>query len=485
MDETTSMRTAVVVTAIVGFLAGSGCRQEQPVPTPEVKRSSGEQPNGLDQTPFAPATYDGVEVIPARPKIGSYLFGGCGDAHLEISRVFEEAQKLFDQGLAQLHGHWYYEAERSFRQILATEPDCAMAHWGVAMANVHNPDRASEAMAEAIYHRQRTNARERLWIDGLAAFYEITPAMAKTNHARIWFDPKPGQPPLPAPKRKFAKSLEERTRALVAQYDRLVEDQPGDIEAIAFRVNQHWLNRLNDFAALPKADLDAQLDQVFAQSPYHPAHLYRMLLWEAEDPSRAKASAKRVTEIAPANGNMWYWAGRIFTALNQPRQAIPYLEQGLRADHVHMQRFYMMPYEVFHYGRSLETTVRTLVEDGRGQDALDLARHAFAMPRHPRFNRLRERYSLAGRTRAAASHACRKLGLDHELKLLESEGHLGIRKRRVGEPTSTAARLAKESFWEPQVRRNWVLRTADNALVDFRRDYQGKTTLLVLYQGFG
>lgn len=477
-----SLRPAVLAALVLSGFIGLGCKKNTP---PAIVKSQVAQAGIRDEEQsFAPTSPDGGEVIHARPKIGSYLFEGSGKAHIEITRAFEEAQQLFDQGLAQLHGHWYYEAERSFRQVLATEPDCAMAHWGVAMANVYNPDRASEATAEAVYHRHRASQWEQRWIDGLKDFYEVTPAMAKTNHARIWFDPKPGQPPLPTPKRTFSKSLKERSLALTAHYSGLIATRPDDVEALAFHVNQHWFNRRNNFACLAKEDLNAQLSTIFSKRPNHPAHLYRILLWHTDSPDKALASARSVAEIAPANGNMWYWSARIFTSLKQPSQAISHLERGLHADHKHMQRFYMMPYEVFHYGRTLETTIATLVQEGRSSDALRLVRHAFSMPRHPKFNRAKERYSLAGRTLAAATDTCQTLGLLKELQQLTANGRLDVDPKHLATKPGSP-QLASASFWQPQTRRNWVLKTADNESVDFQRDFSGKPALVVLYQGFG
>jgi hypothetical protein len=476
------LKQAALTTLLLSCLPGLGCKKNTG-PAVDNSKTTQKSPE-RDPQPFAPTSPDSGEVIHARPKIGSYLFKGNGTTHIEISRAFKEAQQLFDQGLAQLHGHWYYEAERSFRQVLATEPDCAMAHWGVAMANVHNPDRASEATAEAVYHQHRATKWEQLWIDGLKDFYEVTPAMAKANHARIWFDPKLGQPPLPTPKRAFSKSLKERSQDLTAHYSRLMATRPGDVEALAFHVNQHWFNRRNNFTCLAKEDLDTQLSAIFAKRPHHPAHLYRMLLWHTDNPGKALASAQAVAAIAPANGNMWYWAAQIFTALKQPAQAISHLERGLDADHTHMQRFYMMPYEVFHYGRTLETTIATLTQVGRSSDALQLVRHALTMPRHPKFNQARERYSLAGRILAAANDTCQALGLLAELKQLTANGNLDVDPKHL-RPKAGAPQLARTSFWQPQTRRNWVLKTANHDSVDFQRDFSGKPALVVLYQGFG
>ncbi len=60
---------------------------------------------------------------------------------------------FFDQGVCQLHGFWYFEAERSFRQVAAVDPDCAMAYWGMARANTLN-----EEASTRLYRRSREAA---------------------------------------------------------------------------------------------------------------------------------------------------------------------------------------------------------------------------------------------------------------------------------------------------------------------------------------
>src|SRR6516162_7471512 len=43
----------------------------------------------------------------------------------------------FVRGVALLHDFWYQEAERQFQYIANADPDCAMAHWGIAMSIFH------------------------------------------------------------------------------------------------------------------------------------------------------------------------------------------------------------------------------------------------------------------------------------------------------------------------------------------------------------
>src|SRR5688572_18367355 len=67
------------------------------------------------------------------PRQAAVLLPGTGNENFEITTKNDEARKFFNQGIGQLHGFWYFEAERSFRQAAKLDPDCAMAYWGIAM----------------------------------------------------------------------------------------------------------------------------------------------------------------------------------------------------------------------------------------------------------------------------------------------------------------------------------------------------------------
>src|SRR5437763_13989283 len=67
------------------------------------------------------------------PTLPAKLLAGMGTVHLAITTANPEAQKFFDQGLAQMHSFWAREAERSFLQAAALDPAAPMPQWGVAM----------------------------------------------------------------------------------------------------------------------------------------------------------------------------------------------------------------------------------------------------------------------------------------------------------------------------------------------------------------
>lgn len=51
------------------------------------------------------------------PRQAPYLMGGTGKISFSIATDSKKAKQFFLQGLGQLHGFWYFESERSFRQV--------------------------------------------------------------------------------------------------------------------------------------------------------------------------------------------------------------------------------------------------------------------------------------------------------------------------------------------------------------------------------
>jgi hypothetical protein len=90
-------------------------------------------PLRAEETPSTEKTADALAVAPGHsthgeafddgPRQQARLMGGTGRVHLEITCDVPGAQEMFDQGLGQLHGFWYFEAERSFRQVAMLDPN--------------------------------------------------------------------------------------------------------------------------------------------------------------------------------------------------------------------------------------------------------------------------------------------------------------------------------------------------------------------------
>lgn len=290
------------------------------------------------------------------PRQKAYLMGGTGNVWFPVSTKVALAQQFFNQGVGQLHGFWYFEAERSFRQVAQLDPDCAMAYWGMAMANFENKGRAAELIRKAVERKDGASKREQLWINGLANYLSSEPKEAKSA------------------KQKYIRSLEE-----------IIHDHPDDLEAKAFLAVRLWQFN-GDLPITSHQAVDSILDQVFALNPMHPAHHYRIHLWDGEKPERALESAARGGQAGPGIAHLWHMPGHTYSKLKRYSDAVWQQEASSRADHSHMMRDRVMPDQIHNYAHNQEWMTRNLINIGSSRDALTIAANLVEHPRHPDYN---------------------------------------------------------------------------------------------------
>jgi tetratricopeptide (TPR) repeat protein len=76
-----------------------------------------------------------------------------GHSHYRVSTTNAQAQAYFDQGLAFIYDYSYRGARRSFAEALKADPNCAMASWGMAVANgntINSPEIGEKESAAAL-----------------------------------------------------------------------------------------------------------------------------------------------------------------------------------------------------------------------------------------------------------------------------------------------------------------------------------------------
>jgi peroxiredoxin len=311
------------------------------------------------------------EAFDQGPRQAAYLMPGTGDVNFPITTKSPEAQKFFNQGMGQMHGFWYFEAERSFRQASALDPDCAMNYWGMALANVNNSKRAEKFIAAAVKHREQAGERERLFIDAWDAFLKV--------------DPK-------------KDDKKARTDAFIKALENIVHEYPDDIEAKAQLVLQIWSAR----GTVPigsKQAVDALIDQVLAVNPMHPIHHYRIHLWDEDKAIRALKSAALGGQAAPGIAHQWHMPGHTFSKLERFADAAWQQEAASRTDHAYMIRDFVMPDQIHNYAHNHEWLIRDLSHIGRVRYGVELAKNLTEMPRHPKYNSLQRGTAMYGRTR--------------------------------------------------------------------------------------
>jgi peroxiredoxin len=356
------------------LIAGSSVALAQEAPAPATgtaaPAAAGNPPaasTASDAKPKDPPAVTGplpghsfhAEVFDEGPRQKAYLMSGMPRINFPVSTKFPEAQSFINQGVGQLHGFWYYEAERSFRQAAALDRDCGMAYWGMAMANIENQARAKKFMEECVKHKSGLTERELMYIDALDAF-------VKSDQG----------------KRK------ERNEAYTRSLERILYKYPDDLEARAFLALQLWKNRDAGIPITSFTAIDAVLEQVFRVDPMHPAHHYRIHLWDYEKAEFALESANKCGQTSPGIAHMWHMPGHIYSRVRRYDDACWQQEASARVDHAHMMRDRVLPDQIHNFAHNNEWLIRDMLFVGRLKDAIDLAKNMCELPRHPKYNTL-------------------------------------------------------------------------------------------------
>src|SRR5215471_7794657 len=229
---------------------------------------------------------------PAGEKIGKVNFS--------IS-CLKQDQAQFNRAVAWLHSFEYEQSERAFQEIAKKDPQCAMAHWGVAMSIYHqlwSPPTAAELekgaleITEAKRIGAKTN-RERDYINAIALFYEDWQRV--DHHARTG---------------RYERAMEQ-----------LYRRYRTDREAAVF-----YALALNA-SALAAAPMDKTyakqkkaavlLNRVLRLEPEHPgvAHYLIHSYDYPELASYALAAARSYSRIAPSSSHALHMPSHIFTRL--------------------------------------------------------------------------------------------------------------------------------------------------------------------------
>ncbi|MGA8341667.1 MAG: hypothetical protein WB781_06990 [Candidatus Sulfotelmatobacter sp.] len=218
-----------------------------------------------------------------------------GTVHFPISCA-TSVQKPFARGVALLHSFWYEEAEKEFVQIAKNEPNCAMAHWGVAMSLWHQlwnePDakviaRGLDEVNAAKKLAQKASPRENAYIAAIAAFYSDS---QKLDHAA-------------------------RAKAYSDAMKKVYESYPDDHEAATFYALSLLASEPhNDETFANRKEAAAILEKLFATEPDHPG-VAHYLIHAYDTPSLAQLgipAARRYAQVAPASPHALHMPSHIF-----------------------------------------------------------------------------------------------------------------------------------------------------------------------------
>ena len=250
------------------------------------------------------------------------LFEGLGTHRRPVTTKSAEAQQYFDQGLAFLFSFNHDEAIRSFRRATALDPDCAMAWWGIAVANgpnINNPVVTPEQAKQAweSLGNARTNAKQSS---------EVEQALIEALSKR-YADPQPDD----------RKTLDE---AYAANMRQVWQKYPTDADVGALfaeslmdlRPWDLWTADMQPQPGTP--EIVATLEAALTQLPDHPLalHLYIHALEASKHPEKAIAPANRLRNLQPGLGHMVHMPSHIDVRTGEWALAIESNDKAIAAD---------------------------------------------------------------------------------------------------------------------------------------------------------
>lgn len=260
----------------------------------------------------------GVGVLSAREPV----FDGLGSYTRKITTESPKAQQYFNQGLGFYHGFNHGAAIRAFQEAARIDPKCAMAHWGIALANGPHinfplvPPPAAEAawkeLQLAQQNAEKASPVERALIDALSKRYA---------------NPQPAD----------RKPLDEAYAAAMRQvWKQFPDDQDvGALFAEAMMDLRPWDQWTQDGQPNPGTEeILATLDAVLALNQNHPFanHLYIHAVEASRNPERADAAADRLRNLQPGLAHNVHMPSHIDIRRGRWQQAIDTNVKAVDAD---------------------------------------------------------------------------------------------------------------------------------------------------------
>jgi hypothetical protein len=214
----------------------------------------------------------------------------------------------FDRAVTLLHSFEFGSAIQGFSDVLATDPDCAMAQWGIAMSRWTNPMAAGlrspasleagrRAASAATHLGEKATERERQYIAAVSQLY--------TDYEHT------------------------TQRARVVAYEQAMADvaarNPADTEAKIFYA-------LSLVASAPPTDKSyanqrkagSMLEALWAKEPNHPG-LAHYIIHAYDVPALAplaKAAAERYADIAPSAAHALHMPSHTFTRVGLWQESV-------------------------------------------------------------------------------------------------------------------------------------------------------------------
>ena len=256
------------------------------------------------RAPFAIAAAAVVGLSLGQAALGQSDDQKLGKVHFETA-CKPTAQKHFDRAMLYQHSFWYRASQMAFEDVLKADPECGIAHWGIALSLLWNPHVPTPAKNLA---------------EGAAAVAKGKAVGAKTQRERDYIDA------LGVMYADFDK-VDHRTRvvAYATAMERLAQRYPKDDEA-----QIHYALSLNTSASPADKTYANQLkgaailEPIFKRQPQHPGIAHYLIHLYDYPPIAEKGldAARLYAKIAPAAAHAQHMPSHIFTRVGYWQESI-------------------------------------------------------------------------------------------------------------------------------------------------------------------
>jgi tetratricopeptide (TPR) repeat protein len=333
-------------------------------------------------TAFAqvPKTADNCTPPPSAlaPTLPAKLLPGMGTAHFAITTSNPEAQKFFDQGVAQMHSFWAREAERSFLQAAALDPAAPMPHWGVAMvaAGDWRPRFQIDLLAVVIGKQTPPSmARARAAAQKAVELSQVPGKATDIEKAYIAAVAARRDPSAKDPEEAFVTE----TRALLARY-------PDEVEAqldLALMIMRGFSLPDKKPNAPGTMEAVAILRSLLPKAPDHPGvHHYIIHAFEGSPFAKdAWPSCEKYAELVPNIPHALHMPGHIYSQTGR----WPDAAKAFNAAAVN-ERMWMKQDKLYgngHHGHNVHYLATAYSFEGRYDDAIEAAKELIAFHENP------------------------------------------------------------------------------------------------------
>lgn len=229
--------------------------------------------------------------------------GQFGDVSFSESCSYE-TRETFNLAISLLHSFEYIEAEKAFVQVIDTDPDCAMAYWGVAMSIYHGlwapPEKSvleKGGKLLAIAEELTKSEKAAQYLEAIGAFYKDWETV--DNQTR---------------KLAYAEKMKE-----------MYEENKDDTEVAVFYALALRASAVpTDKTYSKQREAGKILDDLFQKEPNHPG-IAHYIIHSYDYPELAELglnTARRYADIAPNSAHAQHMPSHIFTRLGLWEESI-------------------------------------------------------------------------------------------------------------------------------------------------------------------